>query len=156
MFESFFVCDAEALLFVNDNEPEIFELNLIAESAQFRSGKGEATVMVNLAAGEDFDPPVDAGLAELPADPVYIRGTVRSGVDPFPAIVGATVELFENGALLSSTATNAEGAYAFDNVVVLAPVELHCSAATFTPQVRAVQIDYGRPVNEEHFRLTPI
>ncbi len=133
-----------------------FQIELTATSTQFRAGSGTTGATVNLTAGEDFSPPLDAGTLEFPADPVYIRGTVTNGAEPFGAIVGATVQLFQDGVLQDSAVTDADGAYAFDAVIVPAPAELVCSAATYTAQTRTLLLDYGLAVNQEFFRMTPI
>lgn len=154
---SFAISGRPDLLFPNlATQNYAFEIELTASSAQFREGSSTISTTVNLTTGEDFSPPLDAGTLEFPADPVYIRGTVTNGAEPFGAILGATVELYQNGALQDSAVTDAEGAYAFNAVVVPAPAELRCAAATYTSQTRTLLLDYGLAVNQEFFRMTPI
>ncbi|HVZ40983.1 MAG TPA: carboxypeptidase-like regulatory domain-containing protein [Candidatus Kapabacteria bacterium] len=152
----FAVSGRPELLFPNlATMPATFDLEVHAESAQFRNGFFDTSVSIPLGAGEDFDPPVSAGTILLTADPVYIRGRAVSAVDPHPAIAGATIDLLEGGFVTHTTATAADGTYSFDNVTVLAPVELRCTAGGFTTETRAVTVDYGIPVNEISFRMTP-
>lgn len=132
------------------------ELLIRAESDQWRAGFFETTVNVAVGMGEDFDPPLTTGTVLLAAEAVHIRGRVTSGADPYPAIAGATVELRENAVVVASTLTGADGRYAFNNVVVLAPVELRCVAATFVTQTKAIAVDYANDVNEHSFRMTPV
>lgn len=132
-----------------------FHLHIRAESAQFRAGHAEKTVIVALAAGEDFNPPVAIGDVLFDADHVYIRGRVVSGAEPFPVVNGATVDLLAP-IVVATTVTAADGTYAFDNIVVLAPVSVRCSHGSYITQTRALGIDYGVPVNELSFRMHPV
>lgn len=130
-------------------------LAIRATSSQYRAGVAEKLITVPINAGENFNPPLSVGTILFAADTSYIRGRVTSGVDPHNPIAGATVKLIQSMVVTHSTTSDANGAFTFDMVPVAAPAELECSAATFVTQKRALIIDYGRPVHEEYFRLTP-
>ena len=131
-------------------------LTIRAESEQWKAGFFEKNVNVLLAAGEDFRPPVSAGVINLNAEPVNIRGRVRSGVEPYPAVNAAVVELRSNAVVVANTATLPDGSYAFNLVNIVAPVDVRVSDGAFVTQIQALAVDYSLPVNEVNFRMTPV
>ena len=155
-------------------------LKIRADSAQFRQGFIEYTFPVKILGGPDFDPdpptaptaPINVGTIRLPVDPsvdptadpnvyrenmqVNIRGRVVTAKDSDTPISGATLNILQSGVSTNSTTTNVDGRYRFDNIIVKAPAKIQCSAPRFQNQSpRILQIDFGKLINEEYFRLTP-
>jgi hypothetical protein len=134
-----------------------YQLTLIirAESAQFRAGVVEQQLLVPIPLGTTFDPPIDVDVIALPADPVNIRGRVVEAVNPETPISGAMVEVLHGGPAIPPSTTDPEGRYHFDNIIVLEPAELRCSATDFKTQQRLLLPDFRKLLHEEYFRLPP-
>lgn len=135
-----------------------FDLNLTihVDSPQYRQRAVEQSIpALTIPAGTTFEPLLDVGTIELPADPVNIRGRVTDATDPTVGIAGATVDVSRGGVVTNTTTTSADGRYRFDEIAVRAPAELRCAAAGFVTETRPLLPDFGRLVNEEYFRLAP-
>lgn len=155
-------------------------LKIWADSAQFRQGFVEYTFSKVISMGSNFDPeppilldlPIDVGMIRLPVDPaidptansvvfqenlqVNIRGRVVRATDPDIPINGATVKVIQSSVVTHSAVTNTDGRYRFDNIIVRSPAKIECSAPGFQSQnPRILQIDFGKLINEEYFRLAP-
>jgi hypothetical protein len=138
-------------------------LHVHASSAQYRAGFTDFPVVVPIPPGADFDPDppvvptplVDLGTILLPADSVNLRGRVMNAADPELPIAGATVEVLHSGPNpISPALTDSDGYYRFDEIVVKAPATIKCSTVSHT-ETRRLLLDYGKLINEEHFRLLP-
>jgi hypothetical protein len=155
-------------------------LTIRADSAQFRQGFVEYSFLATIPAGSNFDPKpptppdplIDVGTIRLPvapavdptADPIVfqenmqvnIRGLVVRAKDPDIPINGATVSILQSSVVTHSTTTTPQGRYRFDNIIVKAPAQIKCSAPGFLSQnPRILQVDFGKSINEEYFRLAP-
>jgi hypothetical protein len=157
-------------------------LKIRADSAQFRHGFVEYSlpVPIHISMGSNFDPeppilpdlPINLGTIRLPVDPaidptadpvvfqdnmqVNIRGRVVRATDPDIPITGATVKVIQSSVVTHSAVTNTDGRYRFDNIIVKAPAKIECSAPGFqSPNPCILQIDFGKLINEEYFRLAP-
>lgn len=84
-----------------------------------------------------------------------IRGRVIAAKDPSPAIAGASVEIVHAGDPIAPAATDADGRFSFEGVVVEAPAEIHVSIVGFATQTRKLWIDFTLGSHEEYFRLMP-
>ena len=82
-----------------------------------------------------------------------IRGTVVDDVDPNPPVAGATIEIKDSAPATFSTLTDAQGRFSFDDLVVIGPATIECTAATFKPQKRELLIDFHFALHEMRFRL---
>lgn len=154
---SFAVSGKPAILFPNiAAAADTLTLVIRAESAQFRAGFAEQTVVANIPMNEKFLTPIVLPAdVVFPADLAFIRGRVSSGADPFPDISGATVELVMGIPPYKSTLSLPDGTYAFDNVLITPPLEVRCTMMLYTTQTQALAVDYGIAVNEVNFRLKP-
>jgi hypothetical protein len=125
------------------------------------------------------DPLIDVGVVRLPVNPftdlntkpvdpdenpldllkknlqVGIRGRVVEARDPERSISSATVEILHLAIVTHTITTNAAGRYRFDNIVVIAPSRIQCSAPGFNSQTRPLRINFSQLIHEEYFRLTP-
>lgn len=141
-------------------------LDIHATSKQFSAGAAKLSVLVTLDPGDDFDPEPPASpdplkdlgdiLLPQPPDKTYVRGRVVRADDPEVPIVNAQVKV-ELGSppaiLLGSDTTDAEGRYRLDDMEIIAPATVTCSAVGFKTEARALLVDFGRAVNVENFRL---
>ena len=84
-----------------------------------------------------------------------IRGRVTEAENPSTPIAAATVEILHAGAAIAPVATDTEGRFSFDGVVVEAPAEIRVSKADFVIQKRQLWIDFTLGSHEEYFRLMP-
>lgn len=144
-----------------------YQLNLTirANTAQYRAGFINHTLLVAIPGGSNFDPDppltlgalVDIGTILLPADSINIRGRVVEAKNPDTPISGATVEVLHAGPPIPAATTKADGGYRFDDITVTAPARIRCSEPmNFKPETRTLLIDFGKLVNEESFRLPPL
>ena len=140
-------------------------LTISLTSPQYRSGRFERTLApVVVPLGSDFDPAppaapdplVNFGTIILAADPVNIRGRVVEAANPGTPVGGASVEVLHAGPPIAAAAADASGRYRFDDIGVTAPAQIRCSAPTFKTITRDLLLDFGRLINEENFRLSPV
>jgi hypothetical protein len=144
---------------------QAYTLNLRVRvtSPQLRAGAVTLPRVLNVPAGLSFDPdPPNAprALIQIPtillaADPLTIRGRVVEAEDPTAPIQNASVEVLHAGPAIAAEPTGADGRYRFDDVVLVAPVQVRASHANFLTVTRAMRPEYGLLVNEENFRLPP-
>ena len=145
------------LLFPNIGAQDyVLNLNIRVTSAQFRQGVVTQQLSVPIPQGSPFDRPLSAGSVSLPADPVNIRGRVVGAKNPQIPIHNAVVEVLHCGLAVPPATTDAEGGYRFDEIAISAPAHMRCSATGFKPEKRILLIDFGKLMNEEHFRLPPL
>jgi hypothetical protein len=139
-------------------------LTIHADSAQFRAGFIECQLQVTIPMGSNFDPEsslivpdplIYVGTIRLHADPMNIRGRVVEARNPETPIADATIEVLHSGPAIPPEKTKPDGRYRFDDVRVLAPAQIRCSATGFRTQERILLIDFGKVINEEYFRLAP-
>jgi hypothetical protein len=130
-------------------------LQINATSGQFRSGSAQESLVANIPAGTVFPPPIDAGVVTFPADPISVLGQVTKAKDPVAPISGATVQVTDAGPVHPPVTSDAQGNYRIDNLKIVAPAQIQCSAGGFTTQTRMFLPDFHLPVNEEYFRLAP-
>ncbi len=133
----------------------LLTLAISVESKQFVEGSYEETRVVPIPMGSTFEPPIDLGLIQLPADPVDIGGRVFKARDPDTPIANATVKLVQGASVTATEVTDADGRYRFNQVPVLAGAKLECSAATFRTVERPLLIDFRQLLHEEYVRLPP-
>ena len=143
-------------------------LDIWVESPQFQKGFAEANIAVTIPSGWSFNRPVSKQepaststiVILLPADPVNIGGYVLNAANPENRIPNATVEVLQGGTVTNSTTTSANvsdrGRYRFNNISVLAPAKIRCSADNFQTETRNLFIDFSQLLIEEYFRLVPL
>ncbi|HEY0078511.1 MAG TPA: carboxypeptidase-like regulatory domain-containing protein [Pyrinomonadaceae bacterium] len=141
-------------------------LHIRARSEQYRAGEVTHAVVATIPPADDFDPEtptppaplVDLGDILLPGDEVNIRGRVTEAADPDAPILGAEVTITHAGPAgteITPVLTDSDGRFRFDEVRVWSPASISAFANGFQTETRALLPDYGRLVNEEHFRLPP-
>lgn len=136
-------------------------LQIRADSPQFRQGFIETNLTVTIPSGWTFDRPVfQADTILLSADPVNIGGYVFDAVNPNTKIPNATIEILQDEIVTHSKLTSADlneaGRYRFNNILVLAPVQIRCLATNFQSQTRNLLIDFSKSLNQENFYLVPL
>jgi len=168
---TFVISGPPELLFPNlSSQPYSINLMIRADSAQFEKGFSEQSISVTIPMDWTFDSPVSkqqpASTSTIqvlfpanPADilPVNIRGYVFETATPGKPIPNATVEVLQSSSVPHSTttSTNDQGRYHFDDISVVAPAQIRCSATDFKTETRILEVDFIRRINEEYFRLAP-
>ena len=138
-------------------------LTIQATSPQFRQGQASLTATATIPMGADFDPAppaaphalVDLGTLLFPADTISVRGRVVETLNPDTPISGASVEVLHSGAPIPPAASDGDGWYRLDDILISGPSQVRCSHAGFKTVTRLLLLDYGKLVNEEYFRLPP-
>jgi hypothetical protein len=138
-------------------------LTIQATSPQFRQGQASLAVATSIPSGSNFDPDpptppdalIDLGTLLLPADTISVRGRVVEALNPDTPIAGASVEVLHSGAPIPPAASDSDGWYRLDDILVSGPSQIRCSHAGFKTVTRLLLLDYGKLVNEEYFRLPP-
>ena len=143
----------------------LLNLNIRVRSPQYRAGEVTHSLTVTIPAGDyDPEPPTapaalfDVGDIILPGEGVNVRGRVTEAADPEVPVAGADVTLTHNGppgSEIPSETTDADGRYRFKDARLWSPAEIAVSKTGFVTETRALRPDYGKLVNEEHFRLQP-
>jgi hypothetical protein len=134
-------------------------LTLRAQSRTFTQGVVTETIALTAVPpfpDEQADWKIPSGANAIAANlKRTIRGRVIEAEDPAPAIAGAGVGILHAGKTIAPVATDADGRFSFDDVVVEGPAEIRVEKADFVIQKRQLWIDFTLGSHEEHFRLMP-
>lgn len=156
--------DPQVLLPLLASQALQLDLEIVAQSAYFRTGEVRHRLAVNVAQAFPFNSPIPVGTLLLPVDPAAIQaniaitlsGRVARADDPATPIGGATVEVLRAGAPVAATNTSNVGLYRIPDQVVEAPAQIRCSAAQFIPQTRQLLVDFSKAAQDESFRLVHV